>query len=114
MKDSKVYLGHILDAIYRIEVWVQDSTFEDFLDDSGLLQSSVIRQLEIIGEASSRVRKEFMKTHPEIPWSSIVDMRNRLIHEYMTVDLDLTWDVIKSELPVLKAQIEEILRRSRC
>ncbi len=109
MKDNKVYLQDILDAVYRIEAWTQDSEFEDFEDDKGLLQSSVIRQLEIIGETANRLDADFTCRYPQIPWAKIVGMRNRLIHEYNTVDLDLTWQVVKHEIPLLGRQLEGIL-----
>ena len=110
MKDNKVYLKNILDVIDKIEVWVEGRTFEDFEDDRGLLQGSVIRQLEVIGEATGRIGKDFISKYPEIPWAKIIGMRNRLIHEYMSVDLDLTWGVVKEELPALKKSIEKILK----
>ncbi len=109
MKDNKVYLKDILDAIYLIELWLLDADFENFSDDRGLLQSSIIRQLEVIGEVAARVRGDFATQYPEIPWTKIVDMRNRLIHEYNMVDLDLTWGVVTKELPILKKQLENIL-----
>jgi len=110
MKNNNVYLQSILDAIEKIEIWVEGQEFEDFLDDKGLLQSSVIRQLEVIGEAAGRLTKDFTGKHPEIPWTKIIGMRNRLIHEYMSVDLDLTWGVARDELPALKKNIKGILK----
>lgn len=112
MKDNRVYLQDMLDAIYKIEVWTQDSEFEDFEDDKGLLQSSVIRQLEVIGETANQLDDDFTISHPEIPWAKIVGMRNRLIHEYNTVDLDLTWQVVKHKAPLLGRQIEAILMKA--
>jgi uncharacterized protein with HEPN domain len=68
-----------------------------------LHQYAVVRCIEIIGEAAGKVFREFRNAHPEIPWSDIVGMRHRLIHNYSDVRLDLVWDVVRSKLPELIA-----------
>ena len=72
------------------------------LQASDLHQSAVVRQLEIIGEAASRVSANYRIAHPEIPWRQIVGMRHRLIHDYRNVDLVKVWDVLQNELEPLK------------
>lgn len=109
MKNDAVYIQHILDAIEKIEIWTLDASFEDFEDDKGLLQSSVIRQLEVIGEAAGKFSNDFTNVHTNIPWRKIIGMRNRLIHEYMSVDLSLTWGVVKKEIPKLKKFFQALL-----
>ena len=74
------------------------------------MQDAVIRRLEIIGEATKNIPEEFTKKHSEVPWSGIAKMRDKLIHKYFGVDLDLTWDVLKDDLPSLKEKIKKILR----
>jgi uncharacterized protein with HEPN domain len=101
-KDDLVYIKHIIDAIDKVESWTDGASLDDFSDDSGLLQSSVVRQLEIIGEATNKVSEEFKESYPEIPWRNIIGMRNRLIHEYMSIDIELTWGVVQQELPKLR------------
>lgn len=76
---------------------------------SKLHQSAVIRSLEVIGEAASKVSPEFQKRHPEIPWSEIVGMRNRLIHAYNEVRLDIVWEVVQNRLPPLIMLLQPLI-----
>jgi len=76
-KDDSIYLKHILDAISRIEEYIHAIRYEDFMDNH-LIQDGVIRQIEIIGEATKRLSKEISKSHPEIPWKDIAGMRDKL------------------------------------
>lgn len=109
-KEDSVYIKHILESIDNIEMWTKDASFEDFSEDSELLQSAVIRQLEIIGEAAGKVSEELKDKYNEIPWKKVIGMRNRLIHEYMSIDLPLTWGVVQEEVPKIKTQLEKILK----
>ncbi len=109
-KEDSVYIKHILESINNIEMWTKDASFEDFSEDSDLLQSAVIRQLEIIGEATGKVSEELKDKYNEIPWKKVMGMRNRLIHEYMSIDLSLTWGVVQTEIPELKIQLEKLLK----
>jgi len=73
------------------------------------LQHSVIRCIEIIGEAASRLSKEFRTAHPDVPWQYVIGMRNRIIHAYFDIDLDLVWKTASQELPALVPRPEAIL-----
>lgn len=73
-----------------------------------ILQESVIRRIEIIGEAVKNMPDDFKETYPKIPWKQIVDMRDILIHQYFGIELNLTWEVIERDLPNLKNQIRRI------
>lgn len=104
------YLGHILEAIERIQHYVDDMDEVGFLN-SKLVQDAVIRNLEVIGEASrniERVHPEFAAAHPEIPLALANDMRNALAHGYFKVDLEIVWKTIQGNLPDLHAQITEV------
>jgi uncharacterized protein with HEPN domain len=79
------------------------------LDDDRLLELALVRLLEIVGEAASRVPKEECALYPEIPWPQIVSLRNRLIHGYDAVDKDILWQVVVHDLPRLIAALETIL-----
>jgi len=107
-KDDTVYLQHILDAIHRIETYTCGLSKEKYLQD-GLLQDGVVRQLEIIGEASTNLSEEFQEKHSEIPWGQIISLRNRIVHAYFDINLDITWDIAQGDIPELKKQIESIL-----
>lgn len=99
-RDS-LYKTDIIDSINYIEKYIDGVTEVDFLNDQEK-QDSVIRRLEIIGEAANRLSKDFTTKHPEIPWHAIVGLRNKLIHEYAGIDPVRIWDVIKESLSPLK------------
>jgi uncharacterized protein with HEPN domain len=79
------------------------------LDNDRLLELALVRLLEIVGEAASRIPKEECAKHPEIPWPEIVGLRNRLIHGYDAVDLDILWQIIVHDLPPLVTALEAIV-----
>lgn len=104
------YLAHILSAIERIERYTAELGEDEFLDDD-LIQDAVIRNIEIIGEASNKILRadqEFAERHSNIPWQIMYTMRNRVSHGYDTVDLELVWKTINEDLPRLHAQIDEL------
>ncbi|MBA7548905.1 hypothetical protein ES705_41373 [subsurface metagenome] len=103
-KDINIFLEHILESIYLIEEYIKDKNKSEFLK-LRQLQDSVIRRIEIIGEAIKNIPDDFKETHPKIPWKSIIGMRDILIHQYFGIDLNLTWEVIEKDLPKLKKQI---------
>lgn len=108
MKDPKVFLMHIMDSIEKIEDFTNDKTKEDFLEDIQL-QDATIRRIEIIGEASKNIPEEFKTQYPAVPWSEMARTRDKLIHGYFGVDLQLTWDIVQHDLPELKEKIHQIL-----
>lgn len=97
-----------MESVNYIESYVKDLS-EDKFFDSIQAQDSVIRRLEIIGEAVKNLPEDFKASRPEIPWQKIAGMRDNLIHEYFGVDADLVWNTIKQDLPELKRKIEQIL-----
>lgn len=109
MKSDKVYLLNILDAIKRINKYLNGVSIEAFLKNTEK-QDAVIRNIEIIGEAANSLSKEFHHKHKEIPWRDIIDMRNKLIHDYDSVDYAIVWDVYSSKLPALKKQLSLLLK----
>ena len=109
-RSPQILLRHMLDAAREASLFVQDKSRKD-LDGDRQLQHSLIRCIEIVGEAASRIDFDFREAHPQIPWIDIVAMRNRLIHAYFDVDLDIVWSTSKNELPALIRQIEKLLDR---
>jgi uncharacterized protein with HEPN domain len=109
-KDPRVFICHILESIHLIEKYIDQLSREDFLK-SVSTQDAVIRRLEIIGEAVKNVSPEFRDEYLDIPWRKIAGMRDVLIHGYFGVDLDLTWRIVKSDLPELEQKIAEILKK---
>ncbi len=109
-KDPEVFIGHILESIHLIEKYVDQVPKKDFLESNNI-QDAVIRRLEIIGEAVKNLPPEFRAEYPDVQWRQIAGMRDVLIHGYFGVDLDLTWKVVKSDLPELERKIAGILKR---
>ena len=103
-----IRLQHIRDAINEIESYIQDKNEEYFQSDS-MVQSACIRQLEIIGEAANHISQDLQNDFPEIEWREIKGLRNILIHEYFGVDGYVVWQIIKTDLPILKDKILSML-----
>lgn len=111
MKTNEVYLRHILDAIQQIEVYTEDVDRKAFAERR-MVQDAVVRQLEIVGEASRQLSGPFQDRNDDIPWHAIIGMRNRIAHDYLNIDLEVIWEVVKYDLPTLKARVSELLRET--
>lgn len=107
-KDNLVYVDDILSAIKKINKFCKGIEREDFMKNE-LLMDAVVRNLEIIGEASSKLTASFRERHKEIEWRKIIGMRNRIIHAYDTVDFETVWDVVREDLPELKKKLKAIV-----
>jgi uncharacterized protein with HEPN domain len=107
VKDDRVYLGHILDAIHDIEQYTAGGR-EAFMSDR-MQQDAVIRKLEIIGEAVKRLSHQTTSRRPDIPWKRIAGMRDRLTHDYFGVDLTLVWTAVERDVPALRTAVEALL-----
>ncbi|HLD57308.1 MAG TPA: DUF86 domain-containing protein [archaeon] len=107
-KDPLVFLNHITESIGKIESFSNNLSKQEFLKDE-LRQSAIIRQLEVIGEAVKNLPIDFINRYPSVPWGNIAGLRNKLIHHYFGVDLNLTFDVVKTKIPELKTEIKKIL-----
>ena len=107
-RDDTVYLQDILDAIHQIDTYLMGISYRAFCQDR-LRQDGVVRQLEIIGEASRNVTEKFQAQHSEIPWQDIIGMRHKIAHDYFEVNLRTVWDTSKYDLPPLKEGVERIL-----
>ena len=104
------YLQHIVEAIERVQRYTEDADEVRFIGDE-MMQDAVIRNLEVIGEASRNIEREhpgFAAAHPELPLSFAYEMRNVLSHGYFKVDLGIVWKTIERDLPVLLQQVKVI------
>jgi uncharacterized protein with HEPN domain len=107
MKSDIVYLRHMMDAIAKIVVYaaVQKNEFMRVTH----WQDAIIRNLEIVGEATKRLSEPLKTQNPDIPWRNIAGLRDVLIHDYMGVDLESVWNVVEKDLPPLKKQLNRII-----
>ncbi|MDI9578349.1 MAG: DUF86 domain-containing protein [Thermoproteota archaeon] len=105
-----LYLKDILEAIERIESYVKGCSFEQFAKNT-LIIDAVVRNFEIIGEATKHLPLEIKQENPSIRWKDMAGMRDKLAHEYFGVDIDILWKTSVNRLPALKPQIEELLRK---
>ena len=112
MRDYKLYLRDIKEAVEKIETFTKGFTFEEFSLDTKTVDA-VIRNLEILGEAAKHIPKRLKDKHPDIDWKAISGMRNILAHEYFGVRTGIIWKTIRERLPELRHKIEEILGEGR-
>lgn len=109
IKDDSIFLNHISNSIEEIEKNISNISFIEF-NENVSTQDAVIRRLEIIGEAIRNLSDETKQKYPQIPWRDIMDTRNKLIHDYFGVDINLVWEMANKDIPSLKIEIEKILK----
>lgn len=107
MKDSRVYLIHILDEIQLIRSVCETLTYEEFKSDA-VKEHTITRALEIIGEAAKNVPEVVKRDHPEIPWKFMAGLRDKIIYGYFTINYDIVWDVITHKIPELESKVRAI------
>ena len=108
MRNDNTLLLDMLLAIRRILRFTQDMGRAEFMK-SELVQSAVLREIQVIGEAARHVREETKMAHPQIPWRAMIGMRHRIIHAYFNVDLAILWETIQTDIPVLNDQLAAIV-----
>ena len=109
---DKNRLEHMLQAIERICRYTKGKNFEDFIADD-MMYYAVVKNIEILGEASNMLTEEFRQANSKTPWKQVNGMRNYIVHEYFQVDNNVVWDVITNDLPVLEKQIKEYLTEEK-
>jgi uncharacterized protein with HEPN domain len=107
-KDDLIRLRHMRDAAQEAITFIQDQTRET-LDQDRKLALALVKDIEIIGEAASKISEESQQLHPQIPWPQIIAMRNRLIHAYFEIDLEVVWKTVTEDLPVLLYELDQII-----
>jgi uncharacterized protein with HEPN domain len=108
-RNWKLFVEDILESIGLIESYISNMNFDDFQKDRRTIDA-VVRNLEIIGEASRSIPEEIKNNHPEIDWKGITGLRNRIAHEYFGISVSIVWEIIKSDLPALKEKIKHLLK----
>ena len=107
-KDDEIRLRYMLDAARKAISFVQGRSRGD-LDSDEMLALAVTRLLEVLGEAARGLSQEFKNNNPQIAWKQITGTRDRLIHGYFDVDLDIIWAIVTRDLPILITDLEKLL-----
>ena len=108
-REYRDYLQDMLDSIDGIKSFVGDMTLEDFAKDKKTI-NAVVRGIEIIGEATKKFSKSLKEKYPSIPWKKMAGMRDKMIHEYFGVDVEIVWKTAKEDIPSLKPLIQDVLK----
>ena len=104
------FLGDIREAIQRIAAYTEGMAYEQFVKDSKT-QDAVIRNLEVIGEATKNLSNPLRKMYPQIPWKDLAGMRDKMIHHYFGINYEIVWTIAKEELPGLLPEIEDTMTK---
>jgi uncharacterized protein with HEPN domain len=108
---DRIRVQHILDEAAEACKYAEGISFDEFVED-GKTVRAIMRSIEVIGEAASKISIEFRKEHPDVSWQKIIGMRNRLIHVYFDIDYNIIWKTVKENLPPLIEQMQSILQNS--
>lgn len=103
-RSTELLIEDILEAIQKVEQYMVGCSHEEFLSDSKTTDA-VMRNLEIIGEASGRLPDDFKRKHKEIEWEKIIGFRHRIVHEYFGIDLEIVWTILRNDLPQFKNEL---------
>jgi uncharacterized protein with HEPN domain len=107
MKDDSAYIEHIINCILKIKTFTANVSKDEFSENE-LIQDAVIRNIEIIGEASKKISENTKQSYYEVPWKEMAKMRDKLIHDYMGVDIDVIWQTIETDIPELLELMQKI------
>jgi uncharacterized protein with HEPN domain len=106
-RDSQ-YLADIQEAMQRVLEYTQGLSFDAFMEQR-MAQDAVLRNLQVIGEATKKLSDDLCATQPNVPWQDMAGLRDRIVHDYFGIDYEIVWDVIENDLPALLPVIEAIL-----
>lgn len=109
IRDYRDYLQDISDSIDDVGNFTKDMTFEKFAKDRKTI-NAIIRSIEVIGEATKKLPTSVKDKHPSIPWKRMAGMRDKMIHEYFGIDVEILWKVVKEDIPSLKTSIQNALK----
>jgi uncharacterized protein with HEPN domain len=111
-RDWKLFVEDILESIELIENYVMNMDFEDFRNDRKTIDA-VVRNFEVIGEAAKNIPDEIKSEFQDIDWKGMIGLRNRIAHEYFGISLTVVWTIVVQELPRLKEQMKQILKKHK-
>ena len=111
-REVEDYIEDIVNAMGKAMDFVKGMSYEEFVEDDKT-NFAVIRAIETIGEATKNIPEDIREKYPEIPWKDMAGMRDKVIHEYFGVDLDIVWETVKDEIPPLKPLFEKMLEGMR-
>ncbi|MEK7570852.1 MAG: DUF86 domain-containing protein [Patescibacteria group bacterium] len=106
-RENALYINDIIVAIDTIVGYVHTMSFSEFEDDKKSIDA-VVRNIEIIGEASTHISEDLKIQHPKIPWKKMISMRNKIIHEYFGIDNEILWETIQNDLPLLSEKVKQL------
>jgi uncharacterized protein with HEPN domain len=111
-RSYNIFLGDMLNSIKLFEEYIGDNDFKNFKMNR-MAVDAVIRNFEIIGEAAKNIPLEFQTKYPEIPWKKMYNLRNLISHEYFGIDYEMIWEIVKSNLPQNKTDLERIIEKEK-
>jgi len=111
-RNWSIFFEDILSSINKVERYITDLDFDEFAENEVLIDA-VVRNLEIIGEASKNIPEEVQERYPKIPWKRMIGLRNIVIHKYFEVDLSIVWEIITKNLPDTKPAIQAAVQDQR-
>ena len=103
-RTDELYVADIAEAIENIELFTENMTFDAFVKDAKTIHA-VVRCIEIIGEATVHLSDQYKTVHASVPWMSIIGMRNKMIHEYFGIDMEILWKTLKEDVSTLKGRL---------
>lgn len=107
--NTLLYLSDIRDAIEKIYGFVGSMSFETFSQDAKTIDA-VVRNIEVIGEAARHIPEPLRLAYPTVPWKQVVGARDKVVHEYFGIDLEVIWKTIQDDLPILKREIDQMIK----
>jgi uncharacterized protein with HEPN domain len=111
VRNDRQRLLDIMEAIENIERYVNAENEPRIIADDELIQVWVVHHLQIIGEAASKISESLREKHPEVAWGGMIGMRHVLVHGYFETNTNIVWKAVERDLPILKPQIEEMLKK---
>jgi uncharacterized protein with HEPN domain len=106
-RDAELLIEDMLEALRRIDLYIAGMDHFAFLQDEKTIDA-VARNLEVLGEAARQMPEAYVVSHPSVPWRKITGLRNRIVHDYFGLDLEIIWQILRNDLPPLKATLEKL------